>query len=68
MISITLEFKYVVIRISHGASIIAKGSRICVLYILDDSIDIGHASKSSQDFHVKTLTFKVKVCKPKEFN
>lgn len=35
----------------YGALIIAKGSKMYGLYVLGDSIDIDHASITSQDFH-----------------
>lgn len=38
-----------VLKISHGALIIAKGFKMCRLYILNGSTTIGHTSVVSQD-------------------
>jgi len=50
-LSYDTRIDHVVCKISHGALIIVKGSKMNRLYILDGSILIGHASVASVTSH-----------------
>lgn len=45
--------KHMVLKIFHGDVIIAEGSKIYNLYILEDSNVVVHSSSFSEDFHNK---------------
>jgi hypothetical protein len=42
---------HMIMEISHDENIIGRGTEVCGLYMLDDSIIIGYASLASQNSH-----------------
>lgn len=47
------RFVHEVLKVSHGEMIIAKGSKIYDLYILEGSNFVVHSSSASEEFHEK---------------
>lgn len=60
LIKVTI-IEHVILRISHGALIISKRSKMCGLYVLYDFTCIGNASIDSKNFHYKIKLWNLKL-------